>query len=551
MVLKRPANSRDDRSARAPKRAPTGDEKAKKTTTPRYDKSASSGTEQSGSKLKRNHYGDEAAGGRRKSSAPPGKSYSGRAGSDDRPKRSYGGESSGEKKSYSSKREGGYSDRSNSDDRNKSSFSGGEKKSFKPRSAPYSGRPTYDDKPKRSFGGESSGEKRPYTKKAPYSGRPSSDDRPKRSPDSYRGDGESSGEKRDFNPGRSPYSSRSTSDDRPKRNSDGGSSGEKREFKPRSTPYSGRSGSDDKPKRSFGGDKNPDSYRGGGASSDRGGFKKRGDDTPFRKSENSSYNKPKPERGPEERVMRGRKKAEVEDKGLIRLNRYISNAGICSRRKADELIAAGVISVNGEVISELGHKVDPFKDAVRYNGELLKREKMVYVLLNKPKDYITTTDDPQERRTVMHLVEKATRERIYPIGRLDRNTTGLLLMTNDGDLADKLSHPKNNITKLYQVELDKSLTQGDLNKIAFGLELEDGLIKPDSISYVAGGSKREVGIQIHSGKNRIVRRIFEHLGYDVVKLDRSVYANLTKKDLPRGRWRYLDEQEVIQLKHLI
>jgi 23S rRNA pseudouridine2605 synthase len=543
MVFKRPANSRDDRSARAPKRTPKGDEKAKKTTTPGYDKSASSGSEQSGSKLKRNHYGDEAAGGRRRSSAPPGKSYSGRAGSDDRPKRSPdsyrgGAESSGEKREYKP--------RKSSDDSSRSSFSGGEKKSFKPRSAPYSGRPTYDDKPKRSFGGESSGEKRPYTKKPPYSGRPSSDGRPKRS-----FDGESSGEKRDFKPGRSPYSSRSTSDDRPRRNSDsyrgdGESSGEKREFKPRSTPYSGRSGSDDKPKRSFGGDR-----KFGGASSDRGGFKKRGDDMPFRKSENSSYNKPKPERGPEERVMRGRKKAETEDKGLIRLNRYISNAGICSRRKADELIAAGVISVNGEVVSELGHKVDPFKDAVRYNGELLKREKMVYVLLNKPKDYITTTDDPQERRTVMHLVEKATRERIYPIGRLDRNTTGLLLMTNDGDLADKLSHPKNNITKLYQVELDKSLTQGDLNKIAFGVELEDGLIKPDSISYVAGGSKREVGIQIHSGKNRIVRRIFEHLGYDVVKLDRSVYANLTKKDLPRGRWRYLDEEEVIQLKHLI
>jgi len=249
--------------------------------------------------------------------------------------------------------------------------------------------------------------------------------------------------------------------------------------------------------------------------------------------------------------MRTRKTPERDDSGLIRLNRYISNAGICSRRKADDLIAAGVISVNGEAVTELGHKVDPMKDAIRYNGELLKREKNVYVLLNKPKDYITTTDDPQERRTVMQLVEKATRERIYPIGRLDRNTTGLLLLTNDGDLADKLSHPKNNITKIYQVELDKSLTQGDLNKIAFGLELEDGLIKPDVISYVQGGTKKEVGIQIHSGKNRIVRRIFEHLGYDVVKLDRSVYANLTKKDLPRGRWRYLDEKEVIQLKHLI
>ncbi|MGI4729157.1 MAG: pseudouridine synthase [Janthinobacterium lividum] len=237
--------------------------------------------------------------------------------------------------------------------------------------------------------------------------------------------------------------------------------------------------------------------------------------------------------------------------GLIRLNRYIANAGICSRRKADELIEAGVVSVNGEVVSELGAKIDPIKDVIRYNGETLKREKMVYVLLNKPKDYITTTDDPQERRTVMHLVEKASRERIYPVGRLDRNTTGLLLMTNDGELADKLSHPRNSITKIYNVELDKNLVQGDLNKISYGLELEDGLIKPDTVTYVQGGSKREVGIQIHSGKNRIVRRIFEHLGYEVVKLDRVIYANLTKKDLTRGRWRYLEEKEVIQLKHLI
>lgn len=242
---------------------------------------------------------------------------------------------------------------------------------------------------------------------------------------------------------------------------------------------------------------------------------------------------------------------EVEDDGLIRLNRYISNSGICSRRKADELISAGVISVNGEAVTELGTKVDPAKDEIRYNNERLKREKMVYVLLNKPKDYITTTDDPQERRTVMELVAKATKERIYPVGRLDRNTTGLLLMTNDGNLADKLSHPKNNITKIYQVELNKSLTQGDFNKIEFGLELEDGFIKPDDLSYVQGASKREVGIQIHSGKNRIVRRIFESLGYEVVKLDRVVYASLTKKDLPRGRWRYLEEKELIQLKHLI
>ncbi|MCD0487939.1 pseudouridine synthase [Pedobacter sp. MC2016-14] len=276
------------------------------------------------------------------------------------------------------------------------------------------------------------------------------------------------------------------------------------------------------------------------------------DSRPFRKREDENgrptFRKP----GEKPMVMRARKEAPAKvDDGLIRLNRYISNAGICSRRKADELIAAGVVSVNGEVVSELGHKVDPAKDDIRYNGELLKREKKVYVLLNKPKDYITTTDDPQERRTVMALVEKASRERIYPVGRLDRNTTGLLLLTNDGDLADKLSHPRNSVTKMYHVELSRSLSQGDLNKIEFGLELEDGIIKPDSVSYVAGASKKEIGIQIHSGKNRIVRRIFEHLGYDVVKLDRVVYGNLTKKDLPRGRWRYLEEHELIQIKHLI
>ncbi|MGB7529270.1 MAG: pseudouridine synthase [Sphingobacterium cellulitidis] len=260
-------------------------------------------------------------------------------------------------------------------------------------------------------------------------------------------------------------------------------------------------------------------------------------DNDFRKD---NFRKPKQE-----------KNYNVEDDGLIRLNRYISNSGICSRRKADELIEAGVISVNGEVVTELGTKVDPAKDEIRYNNERLKREKMVYILLNKPKDYITTTDDPQERKTVMHLVAKATKERIYPVGRLDRNTTGLLLLTNDGNLAEKLSHPRNNISKIYQVELNKNLSQGDFNKIQFGIELEDGFIKPDDVSFVVGASKREVGIQIHSGKNRIVRRIFESLGYEVEKLDRVVYANLTKKDLPRGRWRYLEEKEIIQLKHLM
>ncbi|WP_113662099.1 pseudouridine synthase [Pedobacter nanyangensis] len=295
-----------------------------------------------------------------------------------------------------------------------------------------------------------------------------------------------------------------------------------------------------------------DSYAKDGASAKFGDRKdnRYGDNRPFRKRDDKGFKNKKEDKGERVAPTLRNRKSKVED-DLIRLNRYIANAGICSRRKADELIEAGVVSVNGKVINELGFKVDPYKDEVRYNGELLKREKKVYVLLNKPKDYITTTDDPQERKTVMHLVDKASRERIYPVGRLDRNTTGLLLMTNDGDLADRLSHPRNGITKIYQVELNRNLTQGDFNKIQFGLELEDGFIKPDNISYVAGASKNEVGIQIHSGKNRIVRRIFEHLGYEVVKLDRVVYGNLTKKDLPRGRWRYLEEHELIQIKHLI
>lgn len=286
--------------------------------------------------------------------------------------------------------------------------------------------------------------------------------------------------------------------------------------------------------------------------------KKSGDSTPFYKKKsygNKFDNSPQAQENHAQRQYRRKfskpKSGNEGDEHKIRLNRYISNSGVCSRRKADELIAAGIVTVNGTVITEMGYKVDPYKDDVRYNGERLKREKMVYILLNKPKDYITTTDDPQERKTVMHLIANSTKERVYPVGRLDRNTTGLLLLTNDGNLADKLSHPRNKITKIYHVTLNKNLTQGDFNKIEFGIDLEDGFIKPDELSYVQGAGKDEVGIKIHSGKNRIVRRIFESLGYDVIKLDRVVYANLTKKDLPRGRWRFLDEQELVKLKHFI
>jgi 23S rRNA pseudouridine2605 synthase len=231
------------------------------------------------------------------------------------------------------------------------------------------------------------------------------------------------------------------------------------------------------------------------------------------------------------------------------LNRYISNSGVCSRRKADELILNGEVTVNAEVVKELGYKVK-ITDKIKFQGKLLKPGNLEYILLNKPKDFITTTDDPLERKTVMDLVRNASDERVYPVGRLDRNTTGLLLFTNDGDLADRLAHPRNQVRKIYEVELDKSLSTSDFEKIKEGLELEDGLAKVDAISYLDGKAKKHVGVEIHIGRNRIVRRIFESIGYEVIKLDRVVYAGLTKKDLPRGRFRHLTKEEVIYLKHL-
>ncbi|MCC9165330.1 rRNA pseudouridine synthase [Pontibacter sp. XAAS-A31] len=246
------------------------------------------------------------------------------------------------------------------------------------------------------------------------------------------------------------------------------------------------------------------------------------------------------------------KKSNIKDKdddGTIRLNRYIANAGVCSRREADSLIESGEIKVNGEVITEMGYKVKP-SDTIQYGKKILNREKLVYVLLNKPKDFITTTEDPEGRKTVMSLVEKASSERIFPVGRLDRNTTGLLLFTNDGELAQKLTHPSNDVRKIYQVELDKPITKEDFAKVAEGVELEDGKAEVDDVAML-GDTKKFLGLEIHIGRNRIVRRIFEHLGYEVVTLDRVQYAGLTKKDLPRGNWRYLTEKEVVRLKYFM
>lgn len=233
----------------------------------------------------------------------------------------------------------------------------------------------------------------------------------------------------------------------------------------------------------------------------------------------------------------------------VRLNKYIADAGICSRRNADMYISSGNVTVNGEVMTTLGYRVKP-TDEVRFDGKLLSSEKKEYILLNKPKGFITTTNDEKGRKTVMDLVANATNARILPVGRLDRATTGLLLLTNDGELTKKLTHPTHGVRKIYHVILDRKLDYKDFMKVQDGLELEDGLIEVDEISYVNDKPKNEIGIKIHSGRNRIVRRIFEHLGYQVEKLDRVVFAGLTKKDLPRGHWRRLTQQEVINLRNM-
>ena len=257
--------------------------------------------------------------------------------------------------------------------------------------------------------------------------------------------------------------------------------------------------------------------------------------------------RPRPERP---QTSSRRKSVEVDaapktDK--VRLNKFIANSGISSRREADELIKMGLISVNGQVVTELGYKVNR-TDEVRYEDKVLRAERPVYILMNKPKGFLTTTDDPQERKTVMHIIGSAVKERIYPVGRLDRNTTGLLLLTNDGDLADKLMHPSFNVKKVYKAELDRPLTKADFQAIVDGVKLEEGKALVDDLAIVSEDG-RTVGMELHIGWNRVVRRIFESLDYQVVKLDRTVYAGLDKKDLARGQWRFLSKEEIIHLKH--
>ena len=337
-----------------------------------------------------------------------------------------------------------------------------------------------------------------------------------------------------------------------------------RSYRPR---YNGEGG--DRPQRPYGNNAGGDRpYRPrynseGGDRPQRPYGNNAGGDRPFRPRYNSngdrpqrpygnrdSYSRPIRRTGDYDPNAKYSKKKQIEYKEQfvdpnepIRLNKFLANAGVCSRREADEFITAGVVSVNGEVVTELGTKIKR-GDEVKFHDQTVSIERKIYVLLNKPKDTVTTSDDPQARRTVMDLVKDACDERIYPVGRLDRNTTGVLLLTNDGDLASKLTHPKYLKKKIYHVHLDKNLTKADMEQIAAGIQLDDGEIQADAISYTDDFKKDEVGIEIHSGKNRIVRRIFESLGYKVVKLDRVFFAGLTKKGLRRGEWRYLTEQEV-------
>lgn len=256
---------------------------------------------------------------------------------------------------------------------------------------------------------------------------------------------------------------------------------------------------------------------------------------------------PGPKNSQNRRPKSGAKSSSKPDDGRTRLNKFLAHAGIASRREADTLIRTGLVQINDKVITEMGHKVGP-GDVVKFNGTVVSPEAPVYYVLNKPKGYITTVDDPKARKTVMELMAQAGPERIYPVGRLDRKTTGVLLFTNDGDLAKALTHPSHGARKIYQVTLSQNLEKRDLHTIKDGLELEDGPIQVDEVDYVEGKSRKNIGMVLHSGRNRIVRRIFEHLGYEVTQLDRTFFAGITKKNLSRGQWRRLDTKEVQLLK---
>ena len=373
----------------------------------------------------------------------------------------------------------------------------------RPYRSSYNNRGNYGDRPQRPRFNAEDGEQRSFRPRTNYN--------------------REGGEQRSFRPRTNYNREGGYSSDRPQRPRYNAEGGEQRSFRPRTGSFHTEGGySSDRPQRP----------RFQGGDQQRGARPQRPRTAGY--NPNAKYSM----------------KKQIEYKDIltdpnepVRLNKFLANAGICSRREADEFIAAGVVSVNGEVVTELGTKIKR-TDEVKFHDQPVSVERKVYVLLNKPKDCVTTSDDPQDRKTVMHCVKDACKERIYPVGRLDRNTTGVLLLTNDGDLASKLTHPKFLKKKIYHVYCDKNVTKADLDQIAAGITLEDGEIHADAISYASETDKKQVGIEIHSGKNRIVRRIFESLGYKVTKLDRVYFAGLTKKGLKRGDWRYLTEQEV-------
>ena len=400
-----------------------------------------------------------------------------------------------------------------------------------------------DDRPRRRFDDDERPRRR-FDDDKPRERRFHDDDRPRRRFDDDRprsrrfDDDKPRGERRfDDRPRR-----RFDDDERPRRRFDDDKPRERR-FRDEDRPR--RRFDDDRPRRRFEDEERP---------------RRRFDDDRPRGGNRRFDDRPRGRRFKDEEEPRHGRKGYVREKdplydrpratGEIRLNKYLADCGICSRREADDLIKAGCVEVNGEVITTMGYKVKT-EDKVVYGGQTLNREKLRYILLNKPKGYITTSDDPYERDTVMELVQNACPERVYPVGRLDKQTTGLLLFTNDGDLAKKLTHPSSEIPKLYHVILNKPLTKNDMLRIAEGIELDDGPIAADTIAYDRDDdSKKSIGIELHSGRNRIVRRIFEHLGYEVTKLDRVMFAGLDKYRLPRGEWRFLTDLEVMNLKKI-
>ena len=409
---------------------------------------------------------------------------------------------------------------------NPNSEDGGEQRSYRPRT-------NYN---------REGGEQRPYTPRPRFNNGEEGGERQYRPRTNYNREG---GEQRPYTP-------------RPRTGGYNREGGEQRPYTPRPRFNSGEGGE----QRSYTPRPRTGGYNQGGDRLYRprtGGYNQ-GGDRPYRPrtggyNQGGGYNRPyRPRTADYNPNAKYSLKKQIEYKDIltdpnepIRLNKFLANAGICSRREADEFITAGVVSVNGEVVTELGTKIKR-TDEVKFHDEPVSIERKTYILLNKPKDCVTTSDDPQERKTVMDFVKGACKERIYPVGRLDRNTTGVLLLTNDGDLASKLTHPKYLKKKIYHVYCDKNVTKADLDQIAAGVTLDDGEIHADAISYASETDKSQVGIEIHSGKNRIVRRIFESLGYKVIKLDRVYFAGLTKKGLRRGDWRYLTEQEVNMLR---